>query len=124
MIDETYVEFAPDIAEITAISLTDEFDNVMVIRGVSKFYAAPGLRFGYGITSNHEFLEALLIHQNPWILNASQPRPVSACSKTTPTNKQQDSLSAPNATACTWLYKTCRLSKHTSLMPTSYLYAS
>ena len=46
MIDETYVEFAPDIAEITAISLTDEFDNVMVIRGVSKFYAAPGLRFG------------------------------------------------------------------------------
>ena len=70
MIDETYVEFAPDIAEITAISLTDEFDNVMVIRGVSKFYAAPGLRFGYGITSNHEFLEALLIHQNPWSLNS------------------------------------------------------
>ena len=69
MIDETYVEFAPDIAEITAISLTDEFDNVMVIRGVSKFYA-PGLRFGYGITSNHEFLEALLIHQNPWSLNS------------------------------------------------------
>lgn len=70
MIDETYVEFAPDIAEITSISLTDEFDNVMVIRGVSKFYAAPGLRFGYGITSNHEFLEALLIHQNPWSLNS------------------------------------------------------
>lgn len=42
----------------------------MVIRGVSKFYAAPGLRFGYGITSNHEFLEALLIHQNPWSLNS------------------------------------------------------
>ena len=70
MIDETYVEFAPDVAEITAIPLTDEFDNVMVIRGVSKFYAAPGLRFGYGITSNHEFLEALLIHQNPWSLNS------------------------------------------------------
>ena len=70
MIDETYVEFAPDVAEITAIPLTDEFDNVMVIRGVSKFYAAPGLRFGYGITSNHEFLEALLIHQYPWSLNS------------------------------------------------------
>lgn len=70
MIDETYVEFAPDVAEITAIPLTDEFDNVMVIRGVSKFYAAPGLRFGYGVTSNHEFLEALLIHQNPWSLNS------------------------------------------------------
>ena len=70
MIDETYVEFAPDVAEITAIPLTDEFDNLMVIRGVSKFYAAPGLRFGYGVTSSRDFLEALLIHQNPWSLNS------------------------------------------------------
>lgn len=70
MIDETYVEFAPEVAAITSIPLTDEFDNLMVIRGVSKFYAAPGLRFGYGITSNHDFLEALLIHQNPWSLNS------------------------------------------------------
>lgn len=68
MIDETYVEFAPDIAGNYCHFTDCEFDNVMVIRGVSKFYAAPGLRFGYGITSNHEFLEALLIHQNPWEL--------------------------------------------------------
>ena len=70
MIDETYVEFAPDVAEITAIPLTDEFDNVMVIRGVSKFFAAPGLRFGYGLTSNQAFLQTLLTHQNPWSLNS------------------------------------------------------
>lgn len=42
MIDETYVEFAPCIEEITAIPLTKRYDNLMVIRGVSKFYAAPG----------------------------------------------------------------------------------
>ena len=39
MIDETYVEFAPDINEITAVSLTREFTNLMILRGVSKFYA-------------------------------------------------------------------------------------
>ena len=44
MIDETYVEFAPDINEITAVPLTQEFTNLMVLRGVSKFYAAPGMR--------------------------------------------------------------------------------
>ena len=44
MIDETYVEFAPDINEITAVTLTKEFTNLMVLRGVSKFYAAPGMR--------------------------------------------------------------------------------
>lgn len=70
MIDETYVEFAPDIAQITSIPLTKHYDNLMVIRGVSKFFAAPGLRFGYGITSNHEFLSMLLTHQNPWSLNS------------------------------------------------------
>ena len=30
MIDETYVEFAPDINEITAVSLTREFTNLMI----------------------------------------------------------------------------------------------
>ncbi|MGF0033011.1 pyridoxal phosphate-dependent aminotransferase [Bariatricus sp. SGI.154] len=70
MIDETYVEFAPDIDKITAVPLVTEYDNFMVIRGVSKFFAAPGLRFGYGITSNQEFLTTLLTHQNPWSLNS------------------------------------------------------
>lgn len=70
MIDETYIEFAPDISEVTAVALTDKFDNLMVIRGVSKFFAAPGLRFGYGITSNQGFASMLLTHQNPWSLNS------------------------------------------------------
>ena len=70
MIDETYVEFAPDMAAITSVPLTESYDNLMVIRGVSKFYAAPGLRFGYGITSNTEFLNMLSTHQNPWSLNS------------------------------------------------------
>ena len=70
MIDETYVEFAPSMASITAVPLVDRYDNFMVIRGVSKFFAAPGLRFGYGVTSNKEFLASLLEHQNPWSLNS------------------------------------------------------
>ena len=70
MIDETYVEFAPSMASITAVPLAERYNNFMVIRGVSKFFAAPGLRFGYGITSNHAFLTSLLEHQNPWSLNS------------------------------------------------------
>ena len=70
MIDETYVEFAPEVDKITAIPLVESYDNFMVIRGLSKFFAAPGLRFGYGITSNQKFLEMLKIHQNPWSVNS------------------------------------------------------
>lgn len=70
MIDETYVEFAPSIDEISAVPLTARYDNLMIIRGVSKFFAAPGLRLGYGITSNRAFLDNLKQRQNPWSLNS------------------------------------------------------
>lgn len=70
MIDETYVEFAPEIDAISSMSLTGTYDNLMVLRGVSKFYAAPGLRLGYGVTSNTDFLTRLKQLQNPWSLNS------------------------------------------------------
>ena len=70
MIDETYVEFAPDIHAVTAVPLTREFSNLMVLRGVSKFYAAPGMRLGYGITGNREFLARMREKQTPWSLNS------------------------------------------------------
>lgn len=70
MIDETYVEFAPDISEITAVTLAKEFTNLMVLRGVSKFYAAPGMRLGYGITGNLDFLKKMKEKQVPWSLNS------------------------------------------------------
>ena len=42
----------------------------MVLRGVSKFFAAPGLRLGYGITGNRTFLEKMKEKQIPWSLNS------------------------------------------------------
>lgn len=70
MIDETYVEFAPCVDAITAVPLIPRYDNLMILRGVSKFFAAPGLRLGYGMTSNRAFLNDLKRHQNPWSLNS------------------------------------------------------
>lgn len=70
MIDETYVEFAPDISAVTAVLFTRKYSNLMVLRGVSKFFAAPGMRFGYGITGNAEFLREMKDKQIPWSLNS------------------------------------------------------
>lgn len=70
MIDETYVEFAPDISTVTAVPFTRDFTNLMVLRGVSKFFAAPGMRFGYGITGNMDFLKKMKEKQIPWSLNS------------------------------------------------------
>ena len=48
----------------------EEFDNLFVVRGTSKFFAAPGLRLGYGVSSNHAFLERLKTNQDPWSVNS------------------------------------------------------
>ena len=58
MVDETYIEFSDNLENICSIPLVNKFDNLFVIRGISKFFAAPGLRLGYGICSNHKFLTA------------------------------------------------------------------
>lgn len=69
MVDETYIEFSDNLDAICSIPLTQKFDNLFVIRGVSKFFAAPGIRLGYGITSNTAFHDLLKKYQDPWSVN-------------------------------------------------------
>ncbi|SHL13510.1 L-threonine O-3-phosphate decarboxylase [Anaerocolumna jejuensis DSM 15929] len=69
MVDETYVEFAPDIASVTSVSLLSAYKNLIVIRGISKFFAAPGLRLGYAMTSDEELLHLVNERKNPWTIN-------------------------------------------------------
>ena len=45
MIDETYVEFAAETETMTAVPLTKYYDNLIILRGTSKFFAAPGLHY-------------------------------------------------------------------------------
>ncbi|MBC7960634.1 MAG: aminotransferase class I/II-fold pyridoxal phosphate-dependent enzyme [Vallitaleaceae bacterium] len=70
MIDETYVEFSEDIEDVTAIPLTESFEQLMVIRGVSKFFAAPGLRLGYAICKCKKHFDRINTLKNPWTINA------------------------------------------------------
>mgnify|MGYP002334717512 CR=1 FL=1 len=70
MIDETYIEFSTNVNEISAISLCHEFDNLIVLRGTSKFFATPGLRLGYAITSNSQILTDINTNKNPWMINS------------------------------------------------------
>ena len=44
-IDEAYVDFA----DYSALSLAEEFDNVIILRTLSKGYSLAGLRLGFGI---------------------------------------------------------------------------
>lgn len=69
MIDETYVEFAEDLNKITAVPLTEYYNNLIILRGVSKFFSSPGLRLGYGICGNKDILNKIKSVKNPWTIN-------------------------------------------------------
>jgi len=69
MVDETYVEFTEDIGCITSVPLTRFYNNIIILRGVSKFFAAPGLRLGYAICGNSDLLKEVNKRKNPWTIN-------------------------------------------------------
>ena len=70
MVDETYVEFTENMEEITSIPLTHYYNNIIILRGTSKFFAAPGLRLGYAVTGNHDLIKSINTRQNPWTINS------------------------------------------------------
>lgn len=70
LVDETYVEFVDDINEITSVSLAKYYNNLIVLRGISKFFAAPGLRLGYGICGNQDLVDEINTKKNPWSINS------------------------------------------------------
>jgi len=70
LVDETYVEFTENPEEVTAIPLTEYYNNIIILRGISKFFAAPGLRLGYAVCGNHDLLKEINQKKNPWTINS------------------------------------------------------
>ncbi|NLO08954.1 MAG: aminotransferase class I/II-fold pyridoxal phosphate-dependent enzyme [Clostridiales bacterium] len=70
MVDETYVEFTEDVQKITCVPLTRYYNNIVILRGISKFFAAPGLRLGYAVCGNGDLLKEMNQRKNPWTINS------------------------------------------------------
>ncbi len=70
LVDETYIEFTEDMEGFTSIPLTDKYENMVILRGISKFFASPGLRLGYAICNNPSLYEEMAKIKNPWTINS------------------------------------------------------
>ncbi|KAB3532901.1 threonine-phosphate decarboxylase [Alkaliphilus pronyensis] len=69
MVDEAFMDFVANEATYTLMEYYKDYDNLMLVRAFTKFYGVPGLRLGFGITSNEKVkrkVEALL---PPWNIN-------------------------------------------------------
>ncbi|KAB8318093.1 histidinol-phosphate transaminase [Tolypothrix campylonemoides VB511288] len=64
-IDEAYVDFAED----TALPLVQEFQNVIVLRTLSKGYSLAGLRMGFGV-ANPKLLAGLFKVKDSYNIDA------------------------------------------------------
>ncbi|MCY6356314.1 histidinol-phosphate transaminase [Clostridium sp. ZS2-4] len=68
IIDEAFIEFIGN-REMSFIKEVKEYKCLVLVRALTKFFALPGIRFGYGISSNKEIIEKMEKRQNPWNIN-------------------------------------------------------
>ena len=67
VIDEAYSSFIPGFQ--SAIELTKKFENLIVVRSLTKCCAIPGLRLGY-VAASLKLAQRLRKFQQPWSVNA------------------------------------------------------
>ncbi len=68
-VDENYIEFAEKGQENTLVDVVKNYDNLFVIRSVTKFYGMAGIRLGYGIAAP-ELVKKLENVRIPWSINS------------------------------------------------------
>ena len=68
-VDENYIEFAEKGQDNTMAGYAKKYENLFVIRSVTKFYGMPGIRLGYGIAVE-SLIETLQTVRQPWSINS------------------------------------------------------
>jgi threonine-phosphate decarboxylase len=68
IIDEAFVEFINDNNQ-SFIDKCTNFKCLFIIRAFTKFFAMPGVRFGYGVSSDINLIKNLSKLQVPWNIN-------------------------------------------------------
>lgn len=66
VVDEAFIDFSDEMSMIDLVN-TNPF--LIVLRSMTKFYAIPGLRIGYGVYPDH-IIRLIKEHKEPWTVNA------------------------------------------------------
>lgn len=66
-IDEAFIEFVDNWKDKTAFLLKHK--NVFILRALTKFFALPGVRLGYGLTYDEAILNEIKNIREPWSVN-------------------------------------------------------
>lgn len=69
VIDESFLDFVEGKDEFSAIGLVGEYKNLIVVKSLTKFFAFPGIRVGFGITANVNYINSINNISIPWAIN-------------------------------------------------------
>lgn len=68
VVDEAFMDFLPPQQEESIIPLVEKYENLVVLRSLTKFYSLPGLRLGYAI-AHPDRLAQWKSWRDPWPVN-------------------------------------------------------
>ena len=68
-LDEDYIDFVDDAKRYSMAEYVNEYNNLFVLRSLTKFFGLAGLRIGYGIGAP-ELVNALNNVKMPWSINS------------------------------------------------------
>lgn len=66
VMDESFYEFAFAGESETMLPKIEETKSLVIIRSFTKMYGMPGLRLGYGISSDSRLIERMEMVRQPW----------------------------------------------------------
>ena len=70
IVDETFMEFVGEEEKYSLINKIKQTPNLFILKAVTKFFGMPGLRLGYGVTSNKQIIKNIYEYKEPWTINS------------------------------------------------------
>lgn len=69
VVDESFIDFVKQSEIYLSNNLLMDYKNLIIVKSLTKFFAIPGARIGYGLCSNNEIINEISKVTVPWSVN-------------------------------------------------------
>ncbi|MDO5410447.1 MAG: pyridoxal phosphate-dependent class II aminotransferase [Lachnospiraceae bacterium] len=69
VVDECFNEFVEEPEKYSLIKHLEQYDNLLILKAFTKTYAMAGLRLGYGLCSDQDFMAKMAECNQPWAVS-------------------------------------------------------
>lgn len=70
LVDESFIEFSTSGGDASILDFVKTYENLIVVKSLSKVYGIPGLRIGCAISGNHRRMDMLRNELPIWNINS------------------------------------------------------